>query len=97
MATYVSLVNWTEQGAKSYADSVDRTQAATKLAESLGGKIVSILWTMGAYDLVATTEFPDDDSVSAFALKLGSQGNVRTLTMRAYNAADMARIIAKTK
>lgn len=97
MATYVSLVNWTEQGAKGYADSVDRSKAATKLAETLGGKFVSILWTMGTYDLVAITEFPDDESASAFALKLGAQGNVRTLTMRAYNAEDMARIVAKTK
>ncbi len=97
MATYVSLVNWTEQGVKGFADSVERGKAATKLIESLGGKFLSIHWTMGTYDLVAITEFPDDESASAFALKLGAQGNVRTLTMRAYDADDMAKIIAKTK
>lgn len=97
MATYVSLVNWTEQGAKGYADTVTRAKDSAKTIEAMGGRFVSMLWTMGKYDLVVTSEFPDDESASAFALKLGSQGNVRTVTMRAYTASEMERIIAKTK
>lgn len=97
MATYVSLVSWTEQGAKGYADTVTRSKDVSKAAEAMGGRFVSLLWTMGPYDLVATSEFPDDETASAFALKLGAQGNVRTVTMRAYSASEMERIIAKTK
>ncbi|MGH2378499.1 MAG: GYD domain-containing protein [Candidatus Limnocylindria bacterium] len=97
MATFVSLVNWTEQGVKGYADSLTRSKDAMKAAEALGGKFLSVFWTMGPYDLVAITEFPDDESASAYALKLGAQGNVRTVTMRAYSSSDMERIIAKTK
>jgi uncharacterized protein with GYD domain len=97
MATYVSLVNWTEQGARGYEGSVSRGKDAAKAAEALGGKFVTTLWTMGQYDLVVVTEFPDDESASAFALKVGAQGNIRTVTMRAYTASEMERIIAKTK
>lgn len=97
MATYVSLVNWTEQGVKGYADSVARAKDAAKATEAMGGKFVSMLWTMGTYDLVVVSEFPDDESASAFALKIGAQGNIRTVTMRAYTASEMERIIAKTK
>lgn len=97
VATYVSLVNWTEQGVKGYADSVTRAKDATKAIEALGGKYVQMLWTMGPYDLVVVTEFPDDETASAFALKIGAQGNIRTLTMRAYGSAEMERVIAKTK
>lgn len=97
MATFVSLVNWTEQGVKGYADSVARGKDAAKAAEALGGKFVQMLWTMGQYDLVVLSEFPDDESASAFALKVGAQGNIRTVTMRAYTASEMERIVAKAK
>jgi uncharacterized protein with GYD domain len=97
MATYVSLVNWTEQGVKGYEGSVARGKDAAKAAEALGGKFVQMLWTMGQYDLVVISEFPDDESASAIALKVGAQGNIRTVTMRAYNSSDMERILAKTK
>lgn len=97
MATFVSLVNWTEQGAKGYGDAISRSKDAMKAAEALGGRFISLYWTMGPYDLVAITEFPDDETASAYALKLGAQGNVRTVTMRAYTSGDMERILAKTK
>jgi uncharacterized protein with GYD domain len=95
MVTYVSLINWTEQGIKSVKDTVERAEKATHVAEQLGGRITSILWTQGSYDLVVTTEFPDEDSAQVFALGLGSTGNIRTETLRAFSATDMKRIISK--
>jgi uncharacterized protein with GYD domain len=44
---------------------------------------------------VAILEAPDDETVTAFALKLSSAGNVRTATMRAYSRDEMSTIIAK--
>jgi len=41
------------------------------------------------------TEFPDDESATAFALALGAAGNIRTTTMRAFGAAEMSSIIAR--
>lgn len=61
----------------------------------LGVRFKSILWTVGQYDLVATVEADDEESATAALLALGSQGNLRTTTMRAYDADEMGRIISK--
>jgi uncharacterized protein with GYD domain len=50
---------------------------------------------LGPYDIVGILEAPDDETVTAFALKLSSGGNVRTTTMRAYTREEMSSIIAK--
>ncbi len=42
-----------------------------------------IYWTLGQYDIVAIVDSPDELSVTALALALGSGGNVRTQVMRA--------------
>jgi len=96
MVTHVSLINWTDQGIKAYKDTVARANAANGLAAKFGGRMTSIWWTIGPYDLVAVTEFPDVESATAFSLALGAAGNVRTSTMRAFGADDMSAIIART-
>jgi len=96
MPTYVSLINWTEKGAATFKDTIDRADAGRALAGAFGGSLKEIYWTLGPYDIVAVSEAPDDESATAFALALGSQGNVRTTTMRAFDADEMKGIIAKT-
>jgi uncharacterized protein with GYD domain len=96
MATYVSLINWTDQGIKEHKDTVARANASNGLAARFGGRIVSIWWTIGPYDLVAVSEFADEESATSFALALGAAGNVRTTTMRAFGADAMSAIIART-
>ena len=95
MPYYVLLVNWTEQGIRNVKGTVDRTDDVTKLAEKHGGRLVQSYWTVGPYDLVGIAEAPDDESASAFALELGSSGNVRTTTMRAYDREQMSGIIQR--
>jgi len=94
MATYVSLLNWTDEGAKSAADTVDRAEAAKRLAASMGGSL-QVYWTMGQYDVVAISEFSDDETAVAFLAKVSSLGNVRSQTMRAFDGDEMRGIIAK--
>ena len=95
MARYVALVSWTEDGVRNFSDTVDRAEDVKGLAQKLGGAVESIYWTMGPYDLVVTVEFPDDETVTAFALAVSSQGNVRTTTMRAFDDGEMRGIISK--
>ncbi|MEJ3744832.1 GYD domain-containing protein [Actinomycetes bacterium KLBMP 9797] len=95
MPTYISLINWTDQGIRSAKETNDRSRAAAELASRMGGELKTIFWTVGPYDLVAISEFPDDETGTAFLLAIGSQGNVRTTTMRAYNADEIAGILAK--
>jgi len=95
MATYVSLINWTDKGIGSFRDTLDRAEAGKQLAGKFGGTLKEIYWTIGPYDIVAISEAPDDESATAFALALSSQGNVRTTTLRAFDADEMKGIVAK--
>jgi uncharacterized protein with GYD domain len=89
MITYVSLVSWTDQGIKNYRDTTERAADFTKLAESKGGRVREMLWTVGEYDMVCVVEFPDEETGVAALLQVGSAGNVRSRTMRAFNAEEM--------
>jgi uncharacterized protein with GYD domain len=95
MATYISLINWTEKGIGHFKDTVERAEAAKQLARKFGGTLKELYWTVGPYDIVAISEAMDDESATAFALALGAQGNVRTTTLRAFSGEDMRRIVAK--
>jgi len=59
--------------------------------------IVEEYWTMGAYDTVVIIEAPDDETMSAFILKMGSLGNVKGQTLRAFRRNEMEGILAKVK
>jgi uncharacterized protein with GYD domain len=97
MAMYVSLLQFTEQGIRSVKDTTKRAAAATTEAEKMGLKVRDSFWTLGSYDWVLLLEAPDDQSVTAFTLKLGSLGNVKTQTMRAFRSEEMEGILAKIK
>jgi len=95
MATYVSLLTWTEQGGKHVKDTRKRETAFAKAAQKLGVKVLQAYWTLGGYDGVLLFEAANDETATAAALSLGALGNVRTQTMRAFNAEEMEKIVAK--
>jgi uncharacterized protein with GYD domain len=95
MAHFVVLGQLTAQGIGTYKDSTNRANAASQAAASMGGRLVDIYWTMGKYDFVAIFEMPDDETMTALLYRLGSQGNVSTATMRAFNRAEMETVLAK--
>ena len=96
MTTYVSLINWTEQGIKNFRDTTQRAADFTKLVESSGGSVRELVWTVGEYDLVCVADFPDEEAGIAALLQVGSQGSVRSTTMRAFSSEEMAGIIRRT-
>jgi uncharacterized protein with GYD domain len=84
MATYVSLINWTDMGVAAFKDTLDRAEAGKQLAGKFGGALKEIYWTIGPYHIVAVSEAPDDESATAFALLAGQR-----------SADEMRGIIAK--
>lgn len=95
MATFVVLGSFTEQGIRNARDSVKRADMVKEAAAKAGIQMKEILWTLGSHDMVVTFEAPDDAAMTAFALSVGAMGNVRTQTMRAFDRAEMAAILAK--
>ena len=95
MPTYVSLIHWTDQGVKNFKDSTNRAADFTKLAESSGGRVRELLWTVGKYDIVTVVDFPDDETATAALLRVISLGSIRSNTLRAFNAEEIEAIISR--
>lgn len=95
MPTYISLVNWTQQGIKEVKETLQRADENAELAQKYGCTLSQLYWTVGPYDLVTIAEAPDDESATAYALDVGSRGTIRTTTLRAYNREEMAEIIQR--
>jgi len=95
MATFISLVNFTEQGIRDFRASPKRADKFKSVAEGAGVKLKEIYWTMGAYDIVLIFEASDEHAVVAAMIGLGSLGNIRTQTLRAFGSSEMKKIISK--
>ena len=93
MPTYISLIQYTQQGMQKIKDSPGRLDQAKKAYEAAGGKIKDFYLTMGEYDIVVVAEIPNDDAAAKLALTLGAAGNVRTRTSRAFTEAEYRKIV----
>jgi uncharacterized protein with GYD domain len=95
MPTYVTLYKWTEQGIKNVKESPERIEKNIKAAEQMGGKLIGVYITMGDYDLVAISEWPNDEAASAMVLTQGAQGYARTKSMKAYTVDEFKEVVKK--
>ena len=95
MATFVVLTNFTDQGIRNVKDTTKRADAVKEMARKFGVTAKEFFWTLGSYDVVAIFEAPDDASMTAFGLAIGSGGNIRTQTLRAFSREEMNGILAK--
>ncbi len=94
MPTYVSLLRYTEQGIKNIKESPARLDSAKKAFQAAGGELKQFLLLMGQYDLLIVSEAPDDETAGKIALTLGSLGNVRTESFRAFTEGEFRKLVA---
>ena len=95
MATYVSLMKLTDQGIKNIKDAPQRIKDGIKGVEAMGGKVTSFYLTMGDYDYVSIAEFPNDEIGMTYLMMLGSLGNIRTTTLKAFTTEQMTEMVGK--
>ena len=93
MATFITTTHFTEQGLKAVRDTCERAAAFKAAATKMGVKVTGLYWTLGAFDTVIVCEAPDEETLAAALLHLGSLGNIRTQTARAFDAAEMQKIL----
>ena len=93
MSHYILLINWTDQGIGKINDSGDRYNSFKASVEKAGGKLIGGYYTFGEYDVVIIIEAPNDETVMSLMLKVGSAGNVRTRTLKAFTADEGIKII----
>lgn len=95
MATFISTIEFTEQGIKSVKETCKRAEAFKATAKKMGVEVQDILWTLGAVDGVILFDASDENTATAAMLRLGADGNVRTRTARAFRAGEMEGVLAK--
>jgi uncharacterized protein with GYD domain len=95
MPLYVSLYKLTDQGVKDVKSAPERIEKGIKAFEAMGGKVIGFYSTMGEYDYVAIGEAPSDEVAMTFAMGLGSLGNVRTTTLKAFTVEQFAEMAKK--
>ena len=95
MATYILLGNFTDQGIRDIKETTKRADALCDMGERAGVTVKEVFWTLGQYDVVAILEASDDDAITALTLSVGSLGNVRSQTLRAFSLEEMDQILSK--
>ena len=95
MPTYISLLNFTDQGIRTIKDTLDRAERAAEMAQKHGANMNQLYWTVGPYDIVLIIEAPDEQSATAFLIEAGSIGNIRSTTLRAFDREEMRDIIER--
>lgn len=97
MPTYIALSRFTDQGIRTIKDTTQRAAAVKELAATFGVNMTQIYWTLGEFDLVVIIEAADEQAATTFAMTVGAAGNVRTHTLRAFNADEMGAILGKMR
>ncbi|WP_119269122.1 GYD domain-containing protein [Taklimakanibacter deserti] len=97
MPAFIILSSFTDQGVRAVKDTTKRAEKFKELAKQHGATVKDLYWTLGQYDVVAIVDAPDVTSMTALGLTLGMAGNVRTQTLPAFSADDMAKVLAKVK
>jgi uncharacterized protein with GYD domain len=94
MGTYISLINYTQEGVEKIKESPARLDEAKKAFKAMGAELKQFYMVLGQYDAIVIAEGPDDETVAKLAMIIGSQGAIRTQTFRAFTEDESRDIIA---
>jgi uncharacterized protein with GYD domain len=93
MPAYITLCHWTQKGIEKIKDSPARLEIAKKAFKDAGGKMTAFYMTIGRYDFVTISEFPDDEAAAKALLVLAASGNLRSETLKAFPEAEYRKVI----
>lgn len=92
MTRYISLIRFTDKGAAALQKTTARAAEFRKVVEKAGITVESQLWTTGSYDGVLVLS-GDEKKILRCLAQLVTQGNVRTETLRAFDAGEIKEIL----
>lgn len=94
MATFIALVNFTNEGIQTVKDSPERLNKFRAMAEKAGLTIKSVHYTLGRHDMVLIVEGSEEAYLST-SLKLATWGTVRSETLRGFSVDEFKKFIAQ--
>ena len=93
MSFYIILWNYTHEGIKNVKESPKRADAFKSKLENAGGKLIETYYTFGKYDGISIVETPTDEILMSSLLSVESQGNARSVTLKAFSYDEATKII----
>jgi uncharacterized protein with GYD domain len=88
------LLRFTDQGIRNIKESPNRLDSAKQAYKAAGGELKHFFLLMGKYDALIIAEAPNDETAGKMALALGSLGNVRTESLKAFTEPEYRKLIA---
>lgn len=85
MTTYIMLANWTDQGVRHVKDSPHHLAAARDQCRQHGAEMTSFYMALGACDMLAVIDAPNDHTFAKIALPIAKGGNVRAASLKAFD------------
>ena len=93
MPLYVVLGNWTQKRMETIKTVSEQIKKGKNIFESLGIEIKALVFTMGRYDMIGICEAPNAETITKALLSWGSEGLVRTETLRAFTAEKISELV----
>ena len=93
METYISLLRFTQHGIESIQKSAARLHEIKQIFKSKGAEVKAFYLTLGEYDAIVISEAPDGTTIAKLALLIGSEGKIKTITLRSFPEDEFREII----
>lgn len=93
MATYISLISFTQRGSEDVKNTIARAAEFSEVAAKSGATVQDVYWTLGNHDGVLVFDAPSEEIAAALILGLGARGNVRTETLRAFDTNGIQAVL----
>ena len=95
MKKYISLLRFTDKGAREIKNSPARAAAFDKAAAKAGVRIEAQYWLLGDYDGVIILSADKEEKALKCLTSLMAAGNVRLTTLPAFDAKQLGALIGK--
>ena len=80
MGKYLLQASYSQQGISGLVQKPeDRTAVLQEMVSSVGGKIISVDYCFGDYDVVLILETPDDTTMASISMAAGASGAVTNI------------------
>jgi uncharacterized protein with GYD domain len=95
MVRYLTLLRFTEQGAKNISKSTARAVAFAEAAAKANVRVEAQYWATGACDGVLILSADNEKDALRCLTALAAAGNIRTETLRLFDAKEFDAIAGK--
>jgi uncharacterized protein with GYD domain len=96
MPLFIVLGKLTDKAIENMKRAKERDDKGEQIIESAGGKLISLYYTFGRYDFVATIELPSAEILAKVIIEIAKWGTVSTETMTALLPEQMYNLAMGT-